>query len=110
MMRRGRPMQPPPEDVQLIGNVLALRWPDGREDYIPFELLRALSPSAENIGETDILGNRYGGDGPKDFTGVEVTGWDYVGGYAIRFTFSDGHRTGLYSYRLLREIGERSRD
>ncbi|MDQ5979495.1 MAG: hypothetical protein QG602_2469, partial [Verrucomicrobiota bacterium] len=25
--------------------------------------------------------------------------------YAIRFDFSDGHRTGLYSYDLLRKLG-----
>ena len=43
---------------------------------------------------------------PKNFVGVEVTNWERIGNYAIRFEFSDGHRTGLYSYELLRQLGE----
>lgn len=93
-----------PLDIQLIGQEVAIAWDDGRETYHPFERLRAASPSASNLGERDILGNQYGGDGPKAFPGVQVTGWERVGNYAIRFDFSDGHRTGLYSFDYLRAI------
>ena len=64
----------------------------------------AASPSASNIGERDILGVQHGGDGPKQFPGVAVIGWETVGNYALRFEFSDGHRTGLYSYDYLRQL------
>ena len=60
---------------------------------------------AENVGERDVLGNQYGGDGPKTFPGVTVLGWEQVGNYALRFDFSDGHRTGLYHYDFLRRLG-----
>jgi len=93
-----------PRDIQLIGHEVAILWEDGSESYFPMEFLRERSPSAENQGETDVLGNRYGGDGPKKFPGVTVTGWHLVGGYAIRFQFSDGHQTGLYSFQYLREL------
>lgn len=93
-----------PVDIQLIGREVAIVWDDQRESYHPFEALRAASPSASNQGERDILGNRYGGDGPKTFPGVEVTGFERVGNYAIRFDFSDGHRTGLYSFDYLRSL------
>jgi len=96
-----------PSNIQLIGNEVAIVWGDGTETYYPTEALRAASPSAQNIGERDILGNRYGGDGPKTFPGVTVTGWEQVGNYAIRFDFSDGHKTGLYSYDYLRELAAR---
>lgn len=96
----------PPEDIQIIGNELAIRWADGREDYIPVEVLRALSPSAENMGEPDILGRIHGGTPGADHSGVTVDGWNFVGGYAIRFKFSDGHQTGLYSYRYLLDMGD----
>ena len=96
-----------PEDIQLIGNEIAIRWDDGDEDYLPMDKLRALSPSAETQGERDLLGNLIGGGEPgRDFTGVTVTGWAPVGGYAIQFTFSDGHRTGIYSFPYLREVGK----
>lgn len=93
-----------PTNIQLIGTEVAIVWDDGAESYLPFEQLRAASPSAANIGETDILGNKYGGDGPKKFPGVQVVGWAQVGNYAIRFDFSDGHNTGLYSYDYLRKL------
>lgn len=94
-----------PASIQLIGNEVAILWADGAESYFTFEKLRAASPSAANVGETDILGNKYGGNGPKTFPGVQVTGWVQVGNYAIRFDFSDGHNTGLYSYDYLRKLG-----
>lgn len=96
-----------PANIQLIGQEVAILWSDGAETYHAMEALRAASPSAENIGERDILGNQYGGDGPKTFPGVTVTGWERVGNYAVRFDFSDGHRTGLYSYAHLRRLAER---
>ena len=96
-----------PSNIQLIGNEVAIVWDDGTETYYPMEFLRAASPSAANIGERDILGNQYGGDGPKKFPGVTVVGWEQVGNYALRFDFSDGHRTGLYSYDYLRDLASK---
>jgi DUF971 family protein len=93
-----------PTNLQLIGQEVAIVWADGAESYLPFEKLRAASPSAANLGEVDILGNKYGGDGPKLFPGVQVVGWAIVGNYAIRFDFSDGHNTGLYTYDYLRKL------
>ena len=91
--------------IQAIGNEIAILWEDGRESYYRMEDLRALSPSAENVGERDLLGNLIGGGGgPKEFPGVTVTGWEMVGGYAVQFHFSDGHRTGIYSYQYLRDL------
>lgn len=95
-----------PLNIQLIGQEVAIVWDDGRESYFTFEKLRAASPSASNMGERDILGNRYGGDGPKSFPGVQVLGWEQVGNYALRFDFSDGHRTGLYSFDYLRGLAD----
>jgi len=99
-----------PVDVQIIGTEVAIRWNDGTESFITFATLRAASPSAETRGERDIFGHQYGGQAPRDYTGVDVTGWEKVGNYAIRFDFSDGHRTGLYSYDLLRELGQLPRE
>lgn len=93
-----------PTHIELIGQEVAIVWDDGLETFHPFERLRAASPSAANLGERDILGNRYGGQGPKSFPGVQVIGWERVGNYALRFDFSDGHRTGLYSFDYLRQL------
>ena len=94
-----------PLNIQIVGNEVAIAWDDGTESYFPFERLRAASPSAETQGERDILGVQYGGNGPRQFPGVSVLGWEQVGNYALRFDFSDGHRTGLYSFDYLRKLG-----
>lgn len=93
-----------PVDIQVIGEEVAIRWDDGLESYFPFEKLRAASPSASNQGERDIFGQQYGGGGSKKFPGVHVVRWERIGNYAIRFDFSDGHNTGLYSYDYLRAL------
>ncbi len=98
-----------PTNIQLIGTEVAIAWSDGAESFFPMELLRAASPSAENVGERDILGHLHGGDGPKAFPGVTVLGWEQVGRYALRFTFSDGHGSGLYSHDFLRRLAEKIR-
>ncbi len=98
-----------PKNIQLIGDELALVWPDGREDFFPAAFLRAQSPSAENIGEPDILGRWHGGTGPRDYTGITITGWDFVGNYGMRVDFSDGHRTGIYSWAYLRQLSDDKR-
>jgi DUF971 family protein len=100
-----------PEDIQRIGREIAVRWSDGSEDFYPMELLRAASPSAENRGERDLLGKLIGGgQGPREFPGVEVVGWQGVGGYAVQFQFSDGHATGIYSFDYLKSLGDAIRE
>ncbi len=95
-----------PTDIQIIGEELAIRWSDASEDYYPMERLRAWSPSAENMGEQDLLGKTYGGDSRKHFPGVVVTGWQVIGGYALLLTFSDGHKTGIFSYQYLKHLSQ----
>ena len=93
-----------PKDIQLIGDQLCILWKDGSESYFPTEFLRRHSPSAQNIGEKDILGNQYGGDGPKNFSGVMIKGWDFQGNYGLRPWFSDGHSSGIYSWEYLKKL------
>lgn len=99
-----------PKQIDMIGDELAILWEDGGEDYFPMEFLRAASPSAENVGETDIFGKVHGGSGKTEYPGVRVTGWEPVGNYAVRFRFSDGHNTGLYSYDYLIRLGAAIRE
>lgn len=92
-------------NIQIIGDEVALKWEDGSEGFIKMDRLRAVSPSAETQGEKDLLGNAITGDQKgQDFSGVTVKGWNSVGGYAIQFSFSDGHNTGLYTFDFLKEI------
>ena len=37
---------------------------------------------------------------------LSIVGMQPVGNYAYTIAFSDGHDTGIYSFELLRELGE----
>ncbi len=96
-----------PKDIQVIGDELAIRWSDDSENFYPMERLRAWSPSAETAGESDLLGNKIGGDDRTEYPGVRVTGWQGVGGYGLAIAFSDGHKTGIYSFEYLKLAARR---
>lgn len=66
---------------------------------LPAEFLRVESPSAEVKGHG---GPKVLVPGKKDVT---ITGLEPVGHYAVQLTFSDGHRTGIYSWDYLAELG-----
>jgi DUF971 family protein len=95
-----------PTRIDAIGTEIAIAWSDGSENYYPMERLRAYSPSAENTGERDLLGQKIGGTDQTEFPGVTVKGWRTIGGYAVQFNFSDGHSTGIYGFDYLKKLGE----
>ena len=37
---------------------------------------------------------------------IHIRKAEYVGQYAIRFDWSDGHESGIYAFRFLRELAE----
>ena len=83
------------------GAELVVRFDDGYEGAIPYELLRVESPSAETKG--------HGAERPPPPAKkrkVGVIGAEPVGRYAVRIRFDDGHETGLYTWGLLRELAE----
>jgi len=97
-----------PDKIELIGDLIAICWPDGLESYFSGEFLREESPSAENKGEIDILGQKHGGDGPRFYPGVQVLSWEKVGNYAVCFHFSDGHSTGIYTWPYLKDLHKKA--
>ena len=94
-----------PLDLQLIGRELAIKWDDGREDFISLEKLRRACPCAGCKGEIDILGNVYKNPekpfAPNSFELVKLAS---VGGYAIQPVWADGHNTGIYSFEYLLRV------
>ena len=95
---------PTPTDITLHGasRVLEVAFSDGARFRLPFELLRIYSPSAEVQGHgpgQEVLqtGKRL----------VEVVQLQPVGNYAVQPTFSDGHDSGIYSWDVLYELGQK---
>jgi DUF971 family protein len=87
---------------------LTIEWADGAKSFYSVPYLRKHSPSADNrqlqreMQEnplTVLPSNVSRHEGPLTIVDAE-----FVGNYAIRLKFSDGHATGIYSWQLLRRI------
>ncbi len=93
---------PRPTDITLHqqSRILEVAFDDGTRFRLPCEYLRVHSPSAEVRGhgpgqEVLQLGKEN----------VNITAIDPVGSYAVRLHFDDGHNTGLFSWKLLHDLG-----
>ena len=80
--------------------LLEVHFNDQTSYKLPCEYLRVYSPSAEvraakNRGET-IVGKEQ----------VSINSIEPVGQYAIRLAFDDGHDSGIYSWKTLKNLGE----
>ena len=106
-MARARVCSMRPEQIQQIGEELAIKWDDGTESFISLEKMRRNCPCASCHGETDVLGNVYKGPprelGPIAFKLLRLNN---VGGYALNPVWGDGHSTGLFSFELLKQLGQ----
>lgn len=78
---------------------LHLVWANGTQQSLSAEFLRVESPSAEVKGHGP--NDRRLVSGKRDVT---LTGAEPVGNYAVKLLFSDGHRTGLYSWGYLADL------
>ncbi len=85
---------------------LEIDWDDGRRSFYPVAHLRRSSPSADARALRDEMARNPLTVLPAGRASGPLTALDaeLVGNYAIRIRFSDGHSTGIYSWRYLRSI------
>jgi DUF971 family protein len=95
-------VSPQPTEIVLhaVSRVLEVAFDDGQRFRLPFEFLRVYSPSAEVRGHGP--GQEVLQVGKRE---VSITQLEPVGYYAVQPTFSDGHNSGIYSWKYLYELG-----
>ncbi len=79
---------------------VVIKWDDGSGRSYPYDDLRNACPCA------GCRGHAPGEVEPPNVSGVTLTQIAEVGTYALRFDFSDGHNTGIYTWTYLEEIGQ----
>ena len=96
-----------PNQITLDENAgsLSLSYSEGRECKFTCEFLRVFSPSAEVVGHGP--GQRVNPIGKENVKIVEV---EPVGNYAIKIVFSDGHDTGIYSWKYFQWLAVHKKD
>ena len=99
--------KPRPTDIALHqkSRVLEITFDDGACFKLPCEYLRVYSPSAEVQGhgpgqQVLQLGKEH----------VGITEIEPVGNYAVRLVFDDGHKTGIFSWNYLYELGAKQEE
>ena len=77
-----------------------IEWSDGRVSRFSAAELRGMCPCAQCVNEVTGVRMHDPGSVPADLTQADVR---LVGNYAIAVRFGDGHETGIYTFRMLRE-------
>ena len=96
-----------PNDIQIIGEELAVKWDDGGESFVRLAKLRKACPCASCKGETDVMGNLHKGpERPYKLSSFQVRSIEFVGGYAVKPVWEDGHSTGLFAFDYLRAVAD----
>ena len=108
------PSPPPiPTGIEIVADrTVVIHWSDRTRSELTAVLLRAKCPCAtcgQETGGPDAhapikLGQALPMLPAKARPDVTIRDVEPIGHYAIRFGFSDGHNTGIYSYPMLREF------
>jgi DUF971 family protein len=91
--------QPVPTEIRRLAaeGRMQISWSDGHQSTYPLAYLRGWCPCAMCQG--------HGGDRRYVHAeNVELKNIAVVGKYALSLSWGDGHDTGIYSYRYLREL------
>ena len=91
-----------PRDMEWVDKgVLGIQWNDGHKGLYPVRFLRQQCPCAVCVDEWTGERRLRGEEVPLL---IMVLNIQPVGRYALQFTWSDGHDSGIYSYSLLRKL------
>jgi ATP-binding protein involved in chromosome partitioning len=91
-----------PEALRQAGaRALAVRWADGHESVYDVRELRLACACATCVDEWTRQEKLDPASVPADVRPIAI---HPVGRYAIQIDWSDGHSTGIYPFRRLREL------
>jgi DUF971 family protein len=95
--------------IDIKANTLAgsldLTWTRGAVTRLKFVTLRGECPCAGCVDEWTGRRTLDVSTIPPD---LRITAMQLVGNYALKIVWSDGHDTGLFSWKKLRELSERT--
>jgi ATP-binding protein involved in chromosome partitioning len=97
------PATTPARITQQDARTLAITWADGVVSAYDVRALRLACACAQCVDEWSGEGRLEPAAVPADVHPLRVEG---VGRYALQIAWSDGHASGIYPFRRLRELAE----
>lgn len=91
----------PAQIIEESGSEISIRWSDGEETRYSAAQLRRCCPCAGCVDEWSGTKTLDPNKIPDDLSFGHIS---IVGRYALNFHFSDGHDTGIFSFKYLREL------
>ncbi|MBX7045032.1 MAG: DUF971 domain-containing protein [Ignavibacteria bacterium] len=89
-------------------NSLLIGWNDNSSTEVSITKLRDECPCVHCKGESVIFDSYIPIKSPFKASGFyEIDKIERIGNYAIQIIWKDGHNTGIYSWEILRELGEK---
>lgn len=91
---------PQPTHVELDSKagILSMQWNDGLQTDFSLKYLRGWCPCAQCQGHFQAV-KKFMGEADATLLDVEP-----VGGYGMRLRWLDGHQSGIYTFKYLREM------
>ncbi len=93
-----------PTEIKRLPNSLAIQWKDGHRSEHAYRLLRQNCPCARCDAERQNADLLRVLPTEEFWEKLHIVDIQRVGRYAIRLLWSDGHRTGIYTFTFLREF------
>ena len=93
------------KNFEVVNELLLITFSDSSEAVVKLKNMRQRCPCASCEGEKDALGNIYKGQEQKlNENSFLVSGVQPVGYYGLRPFWKDGHNTGIFTIKLLKEL------
>jgi DUF971 family protein len=96
-------MLEPTQIIEESDSELTINWSDDSETKYTAAALRRACPCAQCIDEWTGKKTLLDESIPDD---IHFNHISIVGRYALNFHYSDGHETGIYTFTMLRRLGE----
>ena len=93
-----------PTEIKRLPHSLAIQWKDGHSSELPYRLLRKRCPCARCNAEKQQKDPFRMLPTDDYWEKLHLVGIQPVGRYAIQLHWSDGHKTGIYTFDFLREL------
>lgn len=94
--------------VKIKEQLLLIDWKDGSQSNFPMDALRKVCPCAQCKTEREKRSDNPLNILKFDPAGIRVTAANLVGNYAIQLHWSDGHNTGIFDFRFLKELDNKT--